>query len=231
MKPRHILETHLMATFPNVRISDTNVRVVARLGVGILALLLFLTSTSLSWAQAIRFRVPQYRVTVPLNSTVTTTVTNSINLSGVTNATFDISGLPSGAGAFLTDTNGAVITSVDGDTNLWLIVNTTNIAHGIYTFSLNASGFDTNGAPVTNNIFLLLQAAHVWNGSGGIPGISNAWSQSSSWLGGVPSAGRDVVFTDPEIGGGQARDGLALPIGDGREDLHKVDTRGECRRG
>src|SRR5690349_11525287 len=103
MKPRHILETHPLTTSANgskVRVNNTNIRAATRMGVATLALALLAVSTSSAWAQAIRFRVPQYRVTVPLNSTVTTTVTNSINLSGVTNATFDISGLPTGAGAF-----------------------------------------------------------------------------------------------------------------------------------
>src|SRR5262249_22942620 len=84
-------------------------------------------------------------------------------------------------------------TSVDGDTNLWLIVNTTNVAHGIQTFSLNASGFDTNGQPVATNIFLQLQGAHIWNGA---LAVTNLWSDPASWLGGIPTAGRDVVFTD-----------------------------------
>jgi len=153
---------------------------------------------SSSVAQAIRFQSPQVRVTVPVNSTTTTTVTNSINLAGVSNAVFNISGLPAGAGAYLTDTNGAVITAVNGDTNLWLVVNTTNIPNGLHTFSVNASGFDTNGAPVTNNIFLILQAAHIWNGSAGIPGNSNAWSQAGSWLGGLPGTASDVVFGETD---------------------------------
>jgi autotransporter-associated beta strand protein len=97
----------------------------------------------------------------------------------------------------LTDTNGVVVTTVTTDTNLWLTVNTTNIAEGVYTFSLNASGLDTNGAPVTNYVLLVLQAAHLWKGANGAAlGVSNAWSTASSWLGGVPGAGNDVVFTD-----------------------------------
>src|SRR5262249_46811536 len=40
-------------------------------------------------------------------------------------------------------------------------------------------------------------AAHLWKGANGVTlGVSNAWSTSSSWLGGVPGAGNDVVFTD-----------------------------------
>src|ERR1051326_5282420 len=147
-------------------------------------------------AQTIRFRAGQVRVTVPINSTNSTTITNQVNLSGVTNADLSISGLPAGAGAALTDTNGTVVTSVISDSNLWLTVNTTNIAEGVYTFSVNASGFDTNGAPVTNYVLFVLQAAHLWKGANGPLGVSNAWSTASSWLGGTPGAGNDVVFTD-----------------------------------
>src|SRR6266550_8331831 len=161
-----------------------------------LALFLFLLAALPVQAQAIRFRIAQVRVTVPINSTNSTVITNLVNLAGVTNASFDVSGLPSGAGAILTDTNLNLVTSVTSDTNLWLTVNTTNIAHGLYTFSLNGSGFDTNGVPVTNNIFLVLQAAHIWNGADGALGVSNAWSLATSWLGGVPGAASDVVFTD-----------------------------------
>jgi autotransporter-associated beta strand protein len=139
----------------------------------------------------------QVRVTVPINSGNSTTITNFVNLSGVTNADLSVSGLPTGATAVITDTNGAVVTTVTTDTNLWLTVNTTNIAEGIYTFSLNASGTDTNGAPVANYVSLVLQAAHLWKGANNVTlGVSNAWSTGSSWLGGVPAAGNDVVFTD-----------------------------------
>ena len=125
------------------------------------ALLLLLAATLPVQAQAIRFRIAQVRVTVPINSTNSTVITNLVNLAGVTNASFDVSGLPSGASTILTDTNLNLVTSVTNDTNLWLTLNTTNIAHSLYTFSLNASGLDTNGVPVTNNIFLVLQAAHI----------------------------------------------------------------------
>src|ERR1051325_1774103 len=147
-------------------------------------------------AQAIRFRSGQVRVTVPINSGDSTTITNQVNLGGGTNADLGVSGLPAGANAVLTDTNGSVVTTVISDTNLWLTVNTTNIAEGVYTFSLNASGLDTNGAPVTNYVLFVLQAAHMWKGANGPLGVSNAWSTASSWLGGVPGVGNDVVFTD-----------------------------------
>src|SRR6266850_5315437 len=156
-----------------------------------------LLAVSSAQAQAIRFRAGQVRVTVPINSGNSTTITNQVNLTGVTNAGLSVSGLPTGATAVLTDTNGVVVSTVTTDTNLWLTVNTTNIAEGIYAFSLNASGLDTNGAPVTNYVLFVLQAAHLWKGANGLTlAVSNAWSTASSWLGGVPAAGNDVVFTD-----------------------------------
>src|SRR5882724_885635 len=164
--------------------------------IGTFAWVLALLVVSSAHGQAIRFRAGQVRITVPINSTDSTTITNQVNLSGVTNANFSVSGLPGGTGSVLTDTNGNVVTSVISDTNLWLTVNTTNIAEGLYRFSLNASGLDTNGAPVTNYVLFVLQAAHLWKGANGPQGVSNAWSTASSWLGGVPGIGNDVVFTD-----------------------------------
>ena len=145
-------------------------------------------------ASFIRFVLTQERVTVPVNSVNSIVITNNVNLSGgCTNANFDVSGLPPGATAVLTDTNGNALVSTAMDTNLWLTINTANIAEGIYVFRLNAGGFDTNGLPVTNSIPFVLQAAHIWNGS---LNASNGWSDASSWLGGVPSVADDVVFAD-----------------------------------
>ena len=74
---------------------------------------------------------------------------------------------------------------------------TTNVPQGTYTFSLNAHGTDTNGAPVTNNLLFVLQAGHVWNGSTNAAyDGAGLWSDSSKWLGGIPGAGDDVIFTD-----------------------------------
>jgi autotransporter-associated beta strand protein len=142
----------------------------------------------------IRFVLTQGRITVPVNSINSTVITNNVNLSGgCTNANFDVSGLPPGATAVLTDTNGNALVSTTRDTNLWLTINTANIPEGLYNFRLNAGGFDTNGLPVTNSIPFVLQAAHIWNGS---LNTSNGWSDASSWLGGLPGASDDVVFAD-----------------------------------
>ncbi len=162
---------------------------------GILVLLCFLLSGFSADAQAfIRINLTQERITVPVGSTNSTAITNAVNLSaGATNANFDVSGLPAGASAVLTDTNLNPLLSTSQDTNLVLTLNTTNIPEGIYLFRLNAGGFDTNGLPVTNSLVFVLQAAHIWNGS---LNVSNGWSDAGSWLGGVPSSTSDVVFGD-----------------------------------
>jgi len=145
-------------------------------------------------AQGIRYSLSRVRVTVPVNSTDSNVITNLVSLTGgVTNASFDVSGLPAGASATLTDTNGNALLSTTIDTNLWLTLNTVNIAEGLYTFNLNASGMDTNGIPVTNSIPFILQAAHIWNGS---LNVSNNWATAGNWLGGVPGANNDAVFGD-----------------------------------
>jgi autotransporter-associated beta strand protein len=169
--------------------------------------LLCLTSITSSFGQTIRFRSGQVRVTVPINSTNSTIITNQVNLTGVTNASFDVSGLPAGASAFLTDTNSNPVVNVTTDTNLWLVVNTTNIAEGVYTFSLNANGLDTNGAPVTNYVLYVLQAAHIWNGS---LNVSNNWATAPNWLGGVPTATSDIVFGDTGAQTNYGANGLAF---------------------
>jgi autotransporter-associated beta strand protein len=171
------------------------IAVVKQNAAGVLILLCFLLTGFSANAQSfIRFNFTQERVTVPIGSINSTVITNAVNLSGgATNANFDVSGLPSGASAVLTDTNLNPLLSTEQDTNLLLTLNTTNIPEGIYTFRLNAGGFDTNGLPVTNSLVFVLQAAHIWNGT---LDNTNVWSSAGSWLGGVPSSTSDVVFGD-----------------------------------
>jgi autotransporter-associated beta strand protein len=160
----------------------------------VIGLFLFL-GTSYAGAQAaIRISTAQGRVTVPVNSGNSTTITNFINLlNGGASANFDVAGLPTGATAVLTDTNGNSLLSTTMDTNLWVTVNTTNVAEGIYIFTLDAGGLDTNGVPITNSFPFVLQVAHLWNGT---LNNTNNWSSAGSWLGGVPGAADDVVFVD-----------------------------------
>jgi len=144
----------------------------------------------------IRFTLTQGRITVPANNAAdSVTITNiAINLgNGATNANFDVSGLPAGAGYSLTYTDGTPAISITTDTNIVLTVNTTNLAEGLYPFNLNAGGLDTNGLPATNSFPFILQAAHIWNGT---LNVSNAWSDAGSWSNGLPSATSDVVFAD-----------------------------------
>jgi len=189
-----------METKPGKRIIgglSKTIAVVKQKAAGVFILLCFLLNGFSANAQSfIRFGFTLERVTVPIGpgSTNSTVITNSVNLSGgATNANFDVSGLFAGVGAVLTDTNLNSLLSTEQDTNLLLTLNTTNIPEGIYTFRLNAGGFDTNGLPVTNSVIFVLQAAHIWNGS---LNVSNGWSDAGSWLGGVPSSSSDVVFGD-----------------------------------
>jgi autotransporter-associated beta strand protein len=153
----------------------------------------------------IRFQWTTVRATIPVNSTTNATYTSAVTnnsvvlVDGVTNANFDIAGLPLGVTATLQDTNGTPLTSITGSSNVWLVLNATNVPEGVYTFTLDASGTDTNGNPATNFFPFVLQSAHIWFGSG--PGAlsftkSNNWAAAGSWLGGVPAATDDVVIAD-----------------------------------
>ena len=172
-------------------------------------ILILLQTISLSHAQSsgIRFQIPQVRITVPVGSTNTTVITgfpstnNSVILvNAATNAIFDVAGLPAGAGVALTDDNGNPLNSISASTPVWITLYTTNIAEGVYTFTLDAQGTDTNGLPVTNSMPFVLQSAYIWKGGGlGAAGfgVSNNWANAASWQGGVtPGAADDVVFSD-----------------------------------
>ena len=98
-------------------------------------LLLFLAATTSTWAQTIRFRAGQVRVTVPLNSNNLAVITNYVNLSGgATNAIFDVSGLPAGyTGSKLTDANtNALLLNYDGYKSLAMGVHHQCPAGNIY---------------------------------------------------------------------------------------------------
>src|ERR1044071_2989650 len=76
---------------------------------------LLLLSTLQADAQDVTFRANPVRVTVPLNSTDVTMITNhvfiSTNPAPATPVTFSVSGLPAGAGYTLTDTNDFPVSS------------------------------------------------------------------------------------------------------------------------
>ena len=167
---------------PNSVISSCNALLVS--AIVLLSLCLFAPSAG---AQTVQFRSTPVRITVPLNSTDATIISNFVNLSDsvVDPVNLDVTGLPAGTGYTLTDTNGNPLLSTTIDTNLILTVFTTNISEGLYTFTLNGSGGATNSVP------FILQAAHVWNGT---LNASNNWNDASAWLGGVPTSTSDVVF-------------------------------------
>jgi autotransporter-associated beta strand protein len=154
----------------------------------------------------IRFQWSIVRATVSVNTTNTSffnsgQTNNSVVLvDGATNAIFDIAGLPAGVTATLQDTNGVPLTSITGSSNVWLALNTTNLPEGIYTFTVDATGTDTNGNTVTNFFPFVVQSAFIWNAQGaGIASFnrSNNWAGATNWVGGVaPGTGDDVVFSD-----------------------------------
>ena len=198
MKTQYLskMETNQTKKFTKSKTVKAFVSVKQKVAGALILSFVLLATLSANAQSFIRFSLVQNWITVPagIGFTNSTVITNLVNLSGgCTNANFNVSGLPPGAGAALTDTNGNPRLSITDDTNLWLTVNTTNIPQGLYNFRLNAGGFDTNGLPVTNSIIFVLQAAHIWNGS---MNVSNGWSDASSWLGGAPGPLDDVVFTD-----------------------------------
>ena len=143
---------------------------------------------------------------MPVNSTNTTILggayytNNTVFLvNGASSASFDVSGLPAGASAAFTDGYGNPCPSTTQSTNLQIVLSTTNVPEGVYNFTLNIGGLDTNGLPVTNQFPFVLQAAHIWlgNGPGALGfGYSNNWANASNWLGGLPAATDDVVIAD-----------------------------------
>ena len=156
-------------------------------------------TTSSTFAQTMRFKQPQVRVTVPLNSSLSTTITNQVTLTGVSNAVnLDITGLPTGA-TYTLSTN-----AITNSNPLTITLNTTNVAQGVYTLSLNGSG----GA--TNHLLFILQSSFVWNGStnAAVDG-AGTWSDASKWLGGAaPGVSDDVIFGDL---GGQTNSLVVVP--------------------
>jgi hypothetical protein len=128
---------------------------------GFALLALSLLASSAGAQSFIRIKAGQLRVTAPLNSTMSSTISNNISLSGFTSGTgptLTVTGLPAGAGASLSTTNPVTSGAV------MLTVNTTNVPEGVYRFSLNAGGTDSNSLPVTNNLFFTLQVGYIWNG-------------------------------------------------------------------
>src|SRR5215469_9402664 len=145
MKTRQIIETI------NSSLNKTPVTAAKRKSAGYLFLSIFLLmilghSALAQSAAAVRFTFVQDRITVPLNSSNVTSITNVLQLvNAASNANFTVTGLPAGATAVLTDTNGNAELSTDSSTNLVLTLDTTNVAEGVYNFNLNVAGIDTNG--------------------------------------------------------------------------------------
>ncbi len=160
------------------------------------AMFLLTVLASSAQAQTARFRTPVVRVTAPLSYNGSLSFTNLCSVGSLVNPVrFDISGLPSGATATISGTNGAL--PLDGGlpssiitTNL-LITITLNgtVAQGLYPLSLNASG----GA--VNSWNFDLQVASLWTGASYLSGASTNWNNGGNWASGsAPGANDDVVF-------------------------------------
>jgi hypothetical protein len=129
-----------------------------------------------------------------LDSTGTNWVINPVNLS--------ITGAPAGVTATLTDSSLNPVTTVPINMNINNASTSTNLfvqltfngaqASGTSTLSINAIGALTN-----DNVNFVLEVGSIWNGAANAVGNgAGKWSDSSQWLGGVPTAGANVVFTD-----------------------------------
>lgn len=147
----------------------------------------------LGFGQSVQLRSNRPRVTVPLNSTDTSLITNGVyfnNISSPVTINLSVTGLPEGAGYQITDTNGTPITSLtataSGVEPIYIWLYTTNIPQGLYDFKLEATG-DLNAS-----LNFILQAGLFWNGTTNSP----SWSNPDNWLGGFPDKNSDVIFTD-----------------------------------
>lgn len=146
------------------------------------------------------FRPAPLRQTVSVNTTNTGTFTNLVSLStNISSVTLSVSNLPAGCGYDLVTTNGSAGLSVTftNDQALSIVVNSTNLAQGEYTFWLMGAGPEA-----TNRFPFVIQSAYVWQGTNDAAAQFNAtynWTNSPSWVGGNNpglSSGNDVVFGD-----------------------------------
>jgi autotransporter-associated beta strand protein len=194
-------------------------------------------------------------VTIPINNTANTNglaiSTNgaSLDINGFYHldpVNLNVSGLPAGVTYSITSPDGVALTQIGNastnvahlgyetnnyHTNLLVNLFCTNVAQGEYTFYLNAGGdgSTTLGLP-TNSIPFILQAAHIWNGNGGVEasfGVSNNWVNAGSWLGGAPGVMDDVVIAD--AGGQTNTDSFASGFGTTNIGISSSITVGSLR--
>ena len=212
MKPSHIIPVRSLtawrAYFPKDRLAAVKRPATVVWSFSLVTLLLLFALAPSARAQTVRFRAPQIRVTVPVNSQGTAILTNTVSVTTnglvdvggvftINPITINVTGVPANVTTRLTDPSSNNFSGVlasrtnDYSTNLLLWVNTTNVDQGLYTFSLNAAG----GA--TNNLFYTVQAGHIWNGQTNAAANGyGLWTDSSKWQGGVPGPGDDVIFND-----------------------------------
>lgn len=187
------------------------------------------------------------RVTVPVNYSGATNIacTVTITTNGLSSddgngnwvcgaITLSATGIPStpdGLSFTFIDTNNLTMTAITPvipmtdasiTTNIWLWVNTTNVAEGIYPFSL-----DTGGA-ATDTLLLTLQVAHMWTGA-----ANTAFANSGNWNGGnAPnSPTNDVVLTDVgAVGSGVVTTNILISSDTEIGSLRQAITSGSTRR-
>ncbi|MGH8024242.1 MAG: hypothetical protein ACRED1_11705, partial [Limisphaerales bacterium] len=167
-------------------------------------------------AQQVTIFSEPVRLTVPLNFTGSSNILCAVTISTnglsqedgngnwvISPITFSAAGIPStpaGLTFSITDTNGNPITQITPvistseasvTTNILLWLNASDVAEGVYSLGLNASG------AASDTLLLTLQVADVWSGADFVGGTSADFSDPGNWTGGVvPGPSDDVVIDD-----------------------------------
>ena len=172
-------------------------------------------------AQSIGTVVQPVRLTVPVNSSLSSDLSFASSLS--TNTTpvhLSLSSLPTGVG-YMFSTNDFT-NSASGT----LTIGTTNVPEGVYTYSLDASG----GA--TRSLLLDIQSAHIWSGATFTNGGTADFSNAGNWVGGnVPGPNSDVVFENSgALGHGDTTTNVLISSDTTIGSLRQAITSGGTRR-
>jgi hypothetical protein len=148
----------------------------------------------------VRARGPQFRITVPAGYVGTQTLTNMVEVGGITTnpVSLYVAGLPSGCTTNLTDGLGNDVFTTGQGTSLWLSVNMNGVAAGTYPFTLNMGNASGGGITnhVTNHLNFVLEVAKMWVGNtNGARDGKPLWTDGAQWTSsGTPGASDDVVF-------------------------------------
>ena len=143
------------------------------------------------------------------NNTVKVTTNGAAILSdgtgtnwNIPSLTFALAGAPAGVTASVVDSLGNPVTTVPVSLNTGSTSKSTNIWVKLVFDGTEVSGVSalnlSVGGGITSTVFnYLLEVGKIWNGSGNaaVNGAGN-FGDSAKWLGGLPGANDDVVFTD-----------------------------------